>query len=335
MPLSLGRPVKLRMRDRIIIYREKIFHSGGSNEPEEFLEAYAKLQRLRKQLRVVLKGVKMWLNSSKSLAKSARFLAQAVETERETFFQLTADLDQELENQTTLDAIAKKIIMLDELAKDRKTLVGLRHLRNYYERRANVVSGKDIDEETKIEYREKANTAKIRYDEHYAQLLVALHFVVDEADQNGHCSLISPELSAFKLSQFQFFLNAQKIIQGSQMEDASDLNDEWNKFAGGLTNQRQRARSHARRQNNVMNTSTRGGNKGSITTSLSQIAIQTDLEEGHDDDHDADSKDTKTKERTTSNADSDSDDDETPSSSEGVPTPEELGHMSPTHIHAL
>ncbi|GBG31579.1 Hypothetical Protein FCC1311_078032 [Hondaea fermentalgiana] len=286
-------PVQLTVSERVTVMKERMLRGRASNESEEFLEAFNKLVRLRGQLRTVEKGVKMWLASSKSLSKSARFLAQAVETEREAFFQLSTDMDQELDNPSTLAAISKKIAMLDELISHRSTLAALRHLRNYHMRRSKAVDGRDIDEETKEGLRQAEEAAKLRYDEHYAELLESIRFVVGEADAHGHCRLISPELSAFKLSQFQFFLNAQKIIQGSEKEDAQDLNDEWNKFTVGLTETRERAKSNIQAARSTINSGATADAKAAQVSSDFVDEYQTGLQddaleddETNDDDYD-------------------------------------------------
>lgn len=62
----------------------------------------------------------------------------------------------------------------------------------------------------------------------------------------GGTKLLAPELSAFRSSQFQFFLLCQKLIAGKDV-DIQDLEAQWKAFARRMSTDVANARSNSRK----------------------------------------------------------------------------------------
>jgi len=232
--------VRLTLLEKFKLFKERLFNGRGTGEPKVFEDDYAQLLVLRKQLDEVLKSINSWLKSSKGLYKSAVKLARAVDTDASLFEQVTTDITIQMIDVSHLNAIKKKIAMLDNIIEERQVLIFLRHSKNRRTRKANKAG--DKDEETIKKLKDIESAAIKRYDQYHAQLAAAIKFVISQAGDKGHCNLISPELAAFKLSQFHFFLNCQKLIQGSDKSEASNLDEKWNAFTEQVTETKTAAR---------------------------------------------------------------------------------------------
>ncbi len=213
-----------------------MFESRSTNEESnEFNSAVRSVVHLLQQLRGVENGLRAWATVSHKVSATAFQLARAVETEPNLFISQSVDIRAQLADTSILRAVQQKIKTLDALLQDRRSLVTLRLLKNRLERRVRTqVFIGPMGEVKKKQLEQRVAAATTRYEDAYTKLYASIKFVISEVNSKGHCSVIAPELAAFKAKQFKFFLSCQEIIQGSAKEDAKPLEEEWGTFSAKM-----------------------------------------------------------------------------------------------------
>ena len=143
--------------------------------------------------------------------------------------------------QIVLKSVTKKIGLMDEIIKQRHQLKDLRLVKENYERKLQQLeesdrkasTSPDVVRDYDVQMRtiqQKIATSREKYDALLTELSAAIAFFVKEAGVEGGTKLLAPELSAFRSSQFQFFLLCQKLIAGKDA-DVGDLEAQWKAFA--------------------------------------------------------------------------------------------------------
>jgi len=217
-------------------------HGKLPPENEDFEKKYGTVLDIRKDLLSIEAGVKKWLATARALATSAKNLAKAVQTAQRDIDAYSAEMDTLLDDQVVLRSVTKKISLMEGLIQQRYHLRDLRLVKEGYERKLQQLEEQDRAQTKKgnggtpTEFDVQINTVqgKIqqsteKYETELAELTAALEFFVKEAGDEGGTKLLAAELSAFRSSQFQFFLLCQKLIAG-QDTDISDLEAQWRAF---------------------------------------------------------------------------------------------------------
>jgi hypothetical protein len=223
-------------------------------ESDEFETGFAMVLEIRKDLLNIESCVKKWLGSARLLSANAKNLAKAVGTMPRDIDAYAAEMDALLDDQVVLRSVTKKITLLDDLIRQRYFLRDLRLGKEGYERklkqleemdRAAAASGKpkeaqDYDVQI-TSVQQKITDATEKYDKQLTELSTAVMFFVREAGDEGGTKLLAPELTAFRTSQFQFFLLCQKMIAGKDVV-VEDLEVQWKAFARRMSTQVANAR---------------------------------------------------------------------------------------------
>jgi chromosome segregation ATPase len=212
-------------------------------ENSDFEKNFARVLDVRKDLLAIETGVKKWLISARGLATSAKNLAKAVQTAQRDIDAYSQEMDTLLDDLVVLKSVTKKIGLLDDLIRQRYHLRDLRQIKEGYERKLQQLEEQDRAQAKKgnagtpSDFDVQINTvqgkiqgATEKYETELAELSAAVTFFVKEAGEEGGTKLLAPELSAFRSSQFQFFLLCQKLIAG-QDTDITDLESQWKAFA--------------------------------------------------------------------------------------------------------
>ena len=217
----------------------------GKLPPEnaDFEKNYANVLEIRKDLLAIESGVKKWLSSARVLATNAKNLARAVNTAQRDIDAYSSEMDTLLDDLVVLKSVTKKIGLLDDLIRQRYHLRDLRQIKEGYERKLQQLEEQDraqakkgnggtpSDFDVQINtIQGKIHAATEKYETELAELSAAVAFFVQEAEDEGGTKLLAPELSAFRSSQFQFFLLCQKLIAGKDT-DITDLESQWKAFA--------------------------------------------------------------------------------------------------------
>jgi hypothetical protein len=201
-------------------------------------------------------GLRAWATVSHKVSATAFQLARAVETEPNLFISQSVDIRAQLADTSILRAVQQKMKTLEALLQDRRSLVTLRLLKNRLERRVQTQQFVGpMGEVKKKQLEQRVAAATTRYEDAYTKLYASIKFVISEVHSKGHCSVIAPELAAFKAKQFKFFLSCQEIIQGSAKEDAKPLEEEWGSFSAKMAKKQSSAlaRLSARRASKLSN----------------------------------------------------------------------------------
>jgi hypothetical protein len=236
--------------------KEQIKGALAGKLPEEnsdFERDYNRVLEIRKDLLAIENGVKKWLTSARALAQNAKILAKAVGTPAKNLEAYGKEADGLLDDLVVLKSVTKKIGLLDDLIRQRHQLKDLRNTKEGYERKLQQLEeqdksapstsevAKDYDVQMKT-IQEKIALATTRYVTLLTELTAAVQFFVTEAGTEGGTKLLAPELSAFRSSQFQFFLLCQKLIAGKDV-DVTDLEAQWKTFARRMSTQVANAKS--------------------------------------------------------------------------------------------
>jgi len=229
----------------------------GKLPPEnaEFEKNFARVLDVRKDLLAIESGVKKWLASARILATNAKNLAKAVNTAQRDIDAYSGEMDTLLDDLVVLKSVTKKIGLLDDLVRQRYHLRDLRQVKESYERKLQQLEEQDraqakkgnggtpSDFDVQINtVQSKIQAATEKYETELAELTAAVTFFVQEAGEEGGTKLLAPELSAFRSSQFQFFLLCQKLIAGKDT-DITDLESQWRAFARRISTTVANARS--------------------------------------------------------------------------------------------
>jgi len=233
-------------------------------ENDEFEHGFAQVLEIRKDLLAIEACVKKWLSSAKQLSANAKNLARAVGTTERDINAYSAEMDALLDDQIVLRSVTKKIGLLDDLIRQRYLLRDLRLVKESYERRlqqleemdrAATASGKGkevVDYDVQIHnIQEKIAGATDKYQRQLTELTTAVVFFVKEAGDEGGTKLLAPELTAFRTSQFQFFLLCQKLIAGKDV-NVDDLEAQWKAFARRMSTQVSNASKKTQPSNRVL-----------------------------------------------------------------------------------
>lgn len=212
-------------------------------ENGDFEKHFTRVLEVRKDLLAIEGGVKKWLASARALATNAKNLAKAVNTLQKDIDAYSSEMDTLLDDLVVLRSVTKKIGLLDDLVRQRYHLRDLRQTKESYERKLQQLEEQDraqakkgnggtpSDFDVQINtVRAKIDMATEKYETELAELSAAVAFFVQEAGDEGGTKLLAPELSAFRSSQFQFFLLCQKLIAGKDT-DITDLETQWKAFA--------------------------------------------------------------------------------------------------------
>jgi len=234
-------------------------------ENGEFERNYNRVLEIRKDLVAIESGVKKWLGSARALSTNAKVLARAVGTPARDIESYGREMDSLLDDVIVLRSVTKKIGLLDDLIRQRLQLRDLRLAKEGYERKLQqlldldrkAANSPDVVKDYDVQL--KAIQAKIaaateRYDALLTELSAAITFFVKEAGDEGGTKLLAPELSAFRSSQFQFFLLCQKLIAGTDT-NVADLEAQWKTFARRMSTTVANARSGVKKldgKNHVM-----------------------------------------------------------------------------------
>ena len=217
----------------------------GKLPPEntEFEANFNRVLDIRKDLQAIESGVKKWLNSARALAANAKNLARAVQTSQRDIDAYGSEMDTLLDDLVVLKSVTKKIGLLEDLIRQRYHLRDLRLIKEGYEKKLQQLEEQDRAQARKgnggarTEFDVQINTVQSKiqsctekYETELTELSAAMSFFVAEAGNEGGTKLLAPELSAFRSSQFQFFLLCQKLIAGPDA-DISDLETQWKAFA--------------------------------------------------------------------------------------------------------
>ena len=235
------------------------------DENEEFERNYNRVLEIRKDLQAIESGVKKWLASARTLSANARVLAKAMGTSPKDIEAYGQEMDGLLDDLIVLKSVTKKIGLMDEIIKQRHQLKDLRLVKENYERKLQQLeesdrkasTSPDVVRDYDVQMRliqQKIAASRERYDALLTELSAAIAFFVKEAGVEGGTKLLAPELSAFRSSQFQFFLLCQKLIAGKDA-DVSDLEAQWKAFARRMSTTVANARSGVKKldgKNHVM-----------------------------------------------------------------------------------
>lgn len=230
-------------------------------ENAEFERNFQTLLDIRKDLQAIEQGVKKWLQSARTLATHAKGLAKAVQTSQRDIDAYSVEMDTLLDDLVVLKSVTKKIGLLDELVRQRYHLRDLRQIKEGHERKLQQLEEQDriqakkgnAGSPTDFDVQINSVQSKIRsctenYETELMELSTAVKFFVDEAGDDGAPKLLGPELSAFRSSQFQFFLLCQKLIAGLDTE-VVDLESQWQAFAKRASTKVANARGLAKEKN--------------------------------------------------------------------------------------
>jgi len=224
-------------------------------ENNDFETNFARVLDVRKDILAIETGVKKWLASARTLATNAKNLAKAVNTAQRDIDAYSAEMDTLLDDLVVLKSVTKKIFLMDELIKQRYHLRDLRQVKEGYEKKLQQLEEQDRAQAKKgnagnptgfdvqiTNIQQKIQVATEKYETELAELSAAVLFFVQEAGDEGGTKLLAPELSAFRSSQFQFFLLCQKLIAGKDT-DITDLESQWKAFARRMSTDVANARS--------------------------------------------------------------------------------------------
>jgi hypothetical protein len=222
--------------------------------------SFARINPPHQDLLGIESCVKKWLISARQLSANAKNLAKAVNTAPRDIDAYSTEMDALLDDQIVLRSVTKKISLLDDLIRQRYFLRDLRLVKEGYERkmqqleemdRAATAIGKPKeaqDYDVQISnVKQKIAAASQKYDLQLTELTTAIAFFVREAGDEGGTKLLAPELTAFRTSQFQFFLLCQKMIAGKDV-NVDDLEQQWKAFARRMSTQVANARNHSQHQ---------------------------------------------------------------------------------------
>mmetsp|Transcript_20153 Transcript_20153/g.24437 ORF Transcript_20153/g.24437 Transcript_20153/m.24437 type:complete len:336 (-) Transcript_20153:1018-2025(-) len=217
----------------------QMWRSRKQKEDKDLVDRFYKMKEIRSELRNVERGITEWNRNTKSLATSAKKLSKHVGTDNQTREDSAYQIDLQIEEVSYLDKIRNKIGLIDELISLRSTLKYIKLKGDYAEHKLQALKKKEAHEQFEIMSERYLKLKKEAYKQHDSimkQIMIVADKYVDQAEKNGSIDIILPQLRAFKLAQFQLFLNCQKLISGPDNEAVEGLEKHWNSFSYKISN---------------------------------------------------------------------------------------------------